>query len=577
MKLIIGLTFTLMTAMASRADELSGSIRQFMGNKPSNSRYVIDKEYLIPGNMLMMFYVNRMYTPAWINRITPGWISQNAHAWSSPFTPDRIIRNGSVWAVRNVIDRNAYELLDYIRQADQHGLQPEDFHLALIEEYIGKILSHAPMDTIDTEDMMKLDVLLTDAFMLLGTQLYYGKVDPAVEGSDWEMQQKEPMLRLDLKLEEALASNNPANGLDQLAPKYNSYWMMKNELAFYLKLKEQSWPAILSDKNIKPGELNPIIPMIRERLIKLRYQLSDSTSMKYDEELEKQLKLFQNDWGLNSDSTIGKRTLEILNSKPEKLIDQLKVNMERFRWLPQQETGKYIIINIANFELDLIIGTDTLVSMRVIVGKNYRKTPVFNARMTYIVFSPKWTVPPTILRNDVIPELLKGPAYLEKKNMQLLRPDGTEIAYSDIDWSKISKNRFSFMVRQNPGPENSLGRVKFMFPNSYDVYIHDTPAKGSFAVNDRALSSGCIRAEKPYELALLLLSDMPEWSPFRILTAMQQVNEQKVFLKTPVDVVVIYLTAWSDGNSRVQFRKDVYDRDGMVLKALNKSLQAEIV
>jgi murein L,D-transpeptidase YcbB/YkuD len=577
MKLIIGLTFILMTAMASRADELSEAIRQFIGNKPTNSCYEIDKEYLIPGNVLMMFYLNRMYTPAWINRITPGWIRQNAQAWSSPFAPDRIIQSGSVWAVRNVVDRNAYELLDYIRQSDRHGLQPKDFHLALIEKYIRKILSQMPMDTMDSEDMMKLDVLLTDAFMLLGTQLYYGKVDPLKEEADWNMQRKDPMLRLDLKLEEALAASDPANSLDQLAPDNRSYWKMKNELAYYLKLKEQSWPAILSDVTVKPGELNPIIPKIRERLIKLRYQLSDSTSMKYDEELEKQLKLFQNDWGLNSDSIIGKGTLEVLNSKPEKLIDQLKVNMERFRWLPPQVTGKYIIVNIANFELDLIDRTDTLVSMRVIVGKNYRKTPVFNARMTYIVFSPKWTVPPTILQNDVIPELLKGPAYLKKKNMHLLRPDGSEIAYSDIDWSKISKNRFPFMVRQNPGPGNSLGKVKFMFPNSYDVYIHDTPTKGSFAVNDRALSSGCIRAEKPYELALLLLSDVPEWSPFRILTAMQQVNEQKVFLKTPVDVVVIYLTAWTDGNSRIQFRKDVYERDGMVLKALNKRPQEVIV
>jgi murein L,D-transpeptidase YcbB/YkuD len=208
--------------------------------------------------------------------------------------------------------------------------------------------------------------------------------------------------------------------------------------------------------------------------------------------------------------------------------------------------------------------------MRAIVGKEYRKTPVFSGRITYIVFSPNWTVPPVILRNDVIPELLKGPAYLEKKNMILLRPDGSEIAYSAIDWSKVSKNNFPYLVRQNPGPENALGRVKFMFPNVYDIYIHDTPSRGYFARDDRAMSSGCVRIEKPYELALSLLSDMPDWTPDQIQKAMRQEKEQTVSLKTPVDVVLIYLTAWTDGSDRIQLRKDVYLRDGLLLNALNR-------
>ncbi len=571
MKIVFFTAFILLAIFTSVAGELTESIRQFIDNKPSNSGYEIDNEYLFSKNVLPMFYLNRMYAPAWINQNTPVWMNQNVPVWLNQNIPAWMNQNVPDWIVRNVVGINGYELLGYIRQVDRHGLHPKDFHLVLIEKYIGKILSFRPMDT---EDMMKLDVLLTDAFMLLGSQLYYGKVDPAKEGADWKMQRKEPELRLDLKLEEALAANNLADGLNQLAPRYRSYWMMKEELAFFLKLNEQSWPALRSETAIKPGDSDPLLPKIRERLIKLRYQLSDSTSMIYDEELEKQLKLFQKDWGLNSDSIIGKETLDVLNSKPDKLINQLKVNMERFRWLPLQVTEKYIIVNIANFELDLIKGTDTLISMRAIVGKDYRKTTVFNERMTYIVFSPNWTIPPTIMCNDIIPELLKGPGYLEKKNLKLLRPDGSEIAYCDIDWSKISKNGFPYMLRQNPGPGNSIGRVKFMFTNIYDVYILDTPARGYFADNDRALSSGCIRAEKPFELAVLLLSDIPEWSPTHILNAMQQVKEQKVYLKTPVDVVLIYLTAWTDGNSRVQFRKDVYKCDENILKALNKKPEA---
>ena len=206
------------------------------------------------------------------------------------------------------------------------------------------------------------------------------------------------------------------------------------------------------------------------------------------------------------------------------------------------------------------------------MGKEPRTTPVFNERLSYIVFSPTWTVPRTILNDDVIPELLKGPEYLEKRNMKLLRNDGSELTYNDIDWSTISKTNFPFRVRQNPGPGNSLGRVKFMFPNAYDVYIHDTPSKGSFASDNRDLSSGCVRVEKPFDLAVILLSDTPEWSPANILNAMQLDKEQMVRLKIPVDVVLIYLTAWTDGRDRIQFRKDIYQRDEKVIQALNQKL-----
>lgn len=249
--------------------------------------------------------------------------------------------------------------------------------------------------------------------------------------------------------------------------------------------------------------------------------------------------------------------------------------MERFRWLPLEKPHKYIIVNIANFDLAMIEGRDTLISMRAIVGKGYRKTPVFDSRITYIVFSPTWTIPPTILKNDVIPELLKGPEYLQQRNMILLRHNGTEIAYSEIDWSKISVNHFPYMVRQNPGPANALGKVKFMFPNGYNVYIHDTPSRGYFARDDRAISSGCIRIEKPFQLAELLLADSPQWPSSRIYSAMQQNREQTVSLNTPVEVMMLYLTAWTDGNGRVQFRKDIYMRDEMVMKALNQKPEAE--
>jgi len=525
----------LLTTFSSGFGEISESIRLFIDDKSEGPAYKVDNENLLCSKELHLFYVNRFYDPAWVTR--------------------------------NSFSNNGFDLINYIRQVDQQGLQPADYHLYLIEEYLGKMLSQT---AVDTAVVMKLDLLLSDAFMLLGSHLYYGKVDQAKEGANWKMQRKDPGLRMDLRLEEALAANEVEMELNMLAPGYKAYWMMKEELAFFLKLDGMLWPAILLDKSVKPGDTSQIVPKVRDRLIKLRYVLSDSISAIVDEELEKQLKAFQYDRGLNADGVIGRATLEYLNYLPLKLIGQLKVNLERFRWLPPQMTGKHIIVNIANFELDLISGTDTLISMRAIVGKESRRTPVFNDSMTYIVFSPTWTVPRTILQQDVIPELLKGPEYLIKKKMKLLRNNGAELAYSDIDWSTISESNFPYMVRQDPGPGNSLGRVKFMFPNAYNVYIHDTPSKSFFARDSRDVSSGCIRVEDPFDLAVLLLSDAPEWSPDKIRNAMQQTEEQTVLLKVPVDVRVVYLTAWTDGRDRVQFRNDIYQNDGRVLEALNQ-------
>lgn len=580
MKKIIFTALIWSLASISGADELSESISQFINKKPAGLSYVVDQENLYSVKAIQNFYRNRNYAPAWINSKAPVWINSNIPPWINASSPVRMNSDSPawiksdipVWINSNVLGKNGYVLLDYIRQIARHGLNPSDYHLFLLEKYVDKTKLFMAMDT---EDMMKLDVLLTDAYLLLGLHLYYGKVDSEKEGENWTIQRKKPELQLNRKLEEALTAGDITNGLNLLAPRYRSYWMMKEDLAFFLELENEPWPAIISDTTINPAQSNQLLPKIRRRLIKLRYSLSDSISVTYDTELEKQLKNFQKDWGLNADGVIGKGTLLALNTRPEMLINRLKVNMERFRWLPLHEPRKYLMVNIASFDLVLIEGVDTLISMRAIVGKDYRETPVFNALMTYIVFGPSWTVPPTILKNDVIPELLKGPEYLKKKNMKLLRYDGSEIAYSEIDWTKISRNNFPYMVRQNPGAENALGKVKFMFPNSYNVYIHDTPSRGYFARDDRAMSSGCIRIEKPFELAELLLADSPEWPPEKIHTAMQQNRGQTASLKTPVEVLLLYLTSWTGGNGRVQFRKDIYMWDELIVKALNQKPKTE--
>jgi murein L,D-transpeptidase YcbB/YkuD len=257
------------------------------------------------------------------------------------------------------------------------------------------------------------------------------------------------------------------------------------------------------------------------------------------------------------------------------LIRQTAVNLERLRWLPDTTLQEFILINIANYSMDYIKNRDTLLHSNAIVGRAYRKTPVFNAPMTYLVFSPTWTVPPTILRNDVIPAVKKDPRYLASKNMRLLTFSGSEVDPYTLDWSSISASSFPYMVRQDPGPDNSLGLVKFMFPNRYNVYIHDTPSRELFARDDRALSSGCIRIQKPFELAYLLLADQPLWTGERILTAMNSGREQKVSLRRQIPVIILYLTFWTAEDGTPMVRHDVYDRDQDLYKLLTRKMASD--
>jgi L,D-transpeptidase YcbB len=207
----------------------------------------------------------------------------------------------------------------------------------------------------------------------------------------------------------------------------------------------------------------------------------------------------------------------------------------------------------------------------VIVGKSYHATPQFDALMSYIVFSPTWTVPTSIVRSEIIPAVKKNPQYLAQKNMLILTSDGKHVDPGSIDWSKINPRNFPYMIRQESGEQNSLGLVKFMFPNKYSVYIHDTPSRSLFTREDRALSHGCVRIQKPFEFAKLLLSFDSQWTDEKINLAMRQRQEKTVMLNRKIPVVLLYLTYWNDSKGNVFFRKDIYNRDEEIYSALKTS------
>ncbi len=315
------------------------------------------------------------------------------------------------------------------------------------------------------------------------------------------------------------------------------------------------------------------VTVLRRRL-EASGDLAPATSevpVRFDADVKEAVKRFQRRHGLDTDGVVGKGTLAALNVSAGDRVRQLELNLERWRWLPLDLGESYILVNIPGFDLEVIEGGRMVLAMRVVVGRPYRRTPVFSSPMTYLVFSPYWHVPPSLAVQDVLPAVQKEGDYLAKKSIKVFRGWGSEAEEVDpaaVDWSSLKREGFPYRFRQEPGPDNALGGVKFMFPNPYNVYLHDTPSRELFRRTERTFSSGCIRIEKPLELAEYLLREAAGWSPENITAASQKGMEQTVRLPRPIPVHLLYWTSWVDQAGTIHFRNDVYGRDRLLDEAL---------
>lgn len=477
----------------------------------------------------------------------PAWIHAQGSAWSS--------------------------LLEAIASTEEHGLQADDYHFQVLQSLLNPSTFHA----YSPSDSAALDIILSDAFLLIGTHLYQGKVRPSSVDRDWKIKSGREDASIEELVHQYLQQAGSIQGmLASFAPESPRYAGLINGLKTYQSLARIPDKSPIQIKNLplRPDSNHVVIPEIRTRLSLLGYlQPYEVKSMNvYDSVLQLAVKEFQRLHGLNADGLIGKNTLDQLNIPIGARIDRIKANLERMRWLPDLQAEKAVWVNAADQRMFLLSDRDTLFQARAIVGRVSRKTPSFQAAMNHLVFSPTWTVPPTILYNDVIPAVRKDITYLAGKNMQVLSMSGEVVDPSSIDWKNIRRN-FPYMIRQGPGPDNALGLVKFMFPNPYNVYLHDTPAKSLFAKDERTLSSGCIRIENPEQLAFLLLESQG-WDKERIKTAMLGKREQTVRLEKPIPTTISYLTAWADGAGSLHFRADVYSKDPPLIKALQKKVEA---
>jgi len=260
----------------------------------------------------------------------------------------------------------------------------------------------------------------------------------------------------------------------------------------------------------------------------------------------------------------------LLDTSLKENRNRILINMERWKAIPKNTGRKYLMVNIADFRMNAIENDSLILSLKTIVGKLYRKTPLFHTKMTHIVFNPTWTIPPNILRNDILPLIKKDISYLKKRNIRIFQTDKTgkrkQVSADSINWKAVSEKQFPYQLVQDAGKDNALGVVKFMFPNSYHVYMHDTPSKELFEETERTFSSGCIRVSNAIDLATYLLKN--KWDKTKIMNVIKSGKTFTVYLVEPVEVYIEYFTAWVDADGILQFRKDIYERDSFPVKII---------
>ncbi len=455
-------------------------------------------------------------------------------------------------------------LMEEIQKLKDDGLNPDDYWFSSIDV----LLNEQQQGHLDISSSVELDLLLSEAFFRAYYNLRIGKVDP--EALDKNFNFAKPLNRQNIqpKLIALLEDGKVEQILKQARPAHKRYDSLKNVLARYREYQNAGgWVTIQSGKTLRLGDKNTRVAQVRTRLITTNdYMGATKDPELFDAELENAVKHFQERHELDSDGVIGTKTLAEMNASVEQRIDQLRVNLERQRWYLDELQGEFIVADIAGFHVYWMKDGKLFWEAKAQVGKYYTQTPVFKDAIRYIDFNPTWTIPASIKRKSILPKLKKDPEYLNKRGFLLLTMEGKEVDSTTIDWASL--NHIPYIVRQPAGPDNALGLVKFMFPNKHAVYLHDTNHKDYFSRTSRSFSAGCVRIDKPFDLAEKLLADQDGWNRGKIDAVIASGKTTRVNLKKPIKIIIGYSTALLR-NGDVYFREDIYNRDSKLLKALN--------
>jgi L,D-transpeptidase YcbB len=486
------------------------------------------------------------------------------------------------WTVKGELTLQTVRFVGALNMAEQDGLRPETYHLGAIQEMLEALKKIDPISSgPDIYLLADLDLLLTYAFLTYGSHLLAGQVNPETFDPQWIANRRGADMAAFLQ-DSLNSEKNIHDSLRTLCPKHEGYIRLHETFNQYRLLLENGvkWPLVAAGPKMQIGDRHARVAMLRARLAAEPSPqvgfLTDETDL-FDKNLKMAVIDFQSRHGLDVDGVVGPATLAALNTSLEEKVKRIRLNLERWRWMPEDLGSRNVQVNIADFQLKAFEQGQAVLEMKIIAGRDYRQTPVFSDRISYMVLNPSWYVPQSIAVKDKLPLIKKNPGYLTQQKIKVyssLKGDAKKINPYHIDWSKVTASNFYYRLRQSPGPNNALGRIKFMFPNRFNVYLHDTPSRELFNKTSRTFSSGCIRIQHPEELALYLLKDDPRWNQERLRKALDSMKEQSIRLLSPVPVHLLYWTVFVDKDGVVQFRNDIYGRDAQLAKALEGKVGA---
>jgi murein L,D-transpeptidase YcbB/YkuD len=513
---------------AARQAEVKTSLQRAL-TQPRPRYVTADAEGKKLWKLTQQFYERRQHAPAWIKGTAPR--------------------------------PTVAELIAALSAASEEGLDPQLYNVSLLEQKRQTasqgFLSKRGFEPAEAGEH---DVWLTYLYLKYASDLADGLSDLARADAKWQIRPEkfDPAA----SLEDALARNRIEESLRELTPDNPQYLALRRVLAEYrTQAAGGGWPTVPANLRLAPGQKSRNVALIAQRLSASGdYKgpaINTGATATYSTDLQEAVKRFQRRHGVTDDGIVSAPVVAEMNVPIDRRISQITLNLERWRWLPRDLGERHIVVNIPEYRLEVWERNQVPLAMRVVVGKQDTQTPIFNDVMTHLVFSPYWNVPPNIAEGETLPEILKDPGFLDRNSMEVLDSDGNLIDPRSIDLADPARYRF----RQRPGAHNSLGLVKFMFPNQYNVYLHDTPTDSLFARASRSFSHGCVRLENPMALAEYVLRDQPEWTRERIEEAMNAEQERTVKLRSAIPVYLGYFTARVSADGIMQFRRDVYDID----------------